>query len=70
MLAIAHVLLMALGLHCSTKHRGDHWCTTNRPGECGLVMIGHVMLPRLPAPAALMPMLRALRRELTDGNWG
>ena len=69
-LAIAYVLLVALGLHCSTRYHGGHWCTTNRPNECSLVMIGHVMLPRLPAPAALMPMLRALRRELTDGNWG
>lgn len=67
-LALAYILLVAVGLHCSRRYRPSHWCSNNRLGECSLFTIGRVMLDQ-PLPK-LKRLLRELKKEVLLGNWG
>jgi len=67
-LALAYILLVAVGLHCLKRYRPSRWCSNNRPGECSLFTIGRVMLEQ-PLPQ-LKRLLNELRTEVLLGNWG
>jgi len=67
-LAIAYLLLVAIGLQCQKTCRSGQWCSTNRRNECSMVSIGRYMLERFDQSIALA--LRALRQEILIGNWG
>lgn len=67
-LALAYILLVAVGLHCLKRYRPSRWCSNNRVGECSLFTIGRVMLDQ-PLPK-LKRLLKDLRREVLLGNWG
>ncbi len=67
-LAMAYVLLVAIGLACSRRYRSGQWCSNNRSGQCSLVSIGRFMLERFTGPLALA--LTRLRAEVLSGNWG
>jgi hypothetical protein len=67
-LAMAYVLLVAIGLHCRKKYRSGRWCSNNRPNECSLVSIGRFMLETF--DANIGRALTYLRREIHEGNWG
>jgi hypothetical protein len=67
-LAIAYLLLVAIGLRCQKKHRSGQWCSNNRWGECSLVSVGRYMLERF--KDSIGSALVALRAEILSGNWG
>jgi hypothetical protein len=67
-LAVAYLLLVAIGLACSRMYRSGRWCSNNRSNECSLVSIGRFMLETFPGP--LRSALLDLRREINGGNWG
>ena len=67
-LALAYILLVAVGLHCLRRYCPSRWCSNNRVGECSLFTIGRVMLDQ-PLPK-LKPLLSELRKEVLLGNWG
>jgi hypothetical protein len=67
-LAIAYLLLVAIGLSCSRRYRSGRWCSNNRAGECSLVSIGRTMLADF--KLSLRRALQALRSEILLGNWG
>jgi hypothetical protein len=67
-LAIAYLLLVAIGLHCSKRYRSGRWCSNNRKDECSLVSIGRAMLGIF--AGNLRSALNDLRREILGGNWG
>lgn len=67
-LALAYIVLVAVGLHASRRFRPGQWCSNNRAGECSLFTIGRFMQHRdLPTCNAL---LQELKRELLKQNWG
>ena len=67
-LAVAYLLLVAIGLHCSKRYLSGQWCSNNRPEECSLVSIGRFMLERFRDD--IRSALNALRKEILVGNWG
>lgn len=67
-LAMAYLLLVAIGLQCTKKFRSGRWCSNNRSGECSLVSIGRFMLKTF--PGTIRQALRDLRHEIQEGNWG
>jgi hypothetical protein len=67
-LALAYLLLVMIGLHAIEQCRSGRWCSSNRPGECSLFLVGRFMQD-LPLPP-LIRLAAQLRRELTGGNWG
>lgn len=69
-LALAYLLVLAVGLHALTHGHPRQWCSNNRVGECSLYTIGRALFdhPGLPPPRRL---LAALRQEvLASANWG
>lgn len=69
-LALAYLLVLAVGLHALTHGHPRQWCSNNRVGECSLYTIGRLLFdrPGLPPPDRL---LAALRKEvLRSANWG
>lgn len=67
-LAIAYLLLVAVGLYCRRRYRSGRWCANNRENECSLVSIGRFMLESF--EGTWRSALAALRREMVGGNWG
>ena len=67
-LAIAYLLLVAIGLQCQKTYRSGQWCSTNRRNECSLVSIGRYMFERFEQSIAMA--LRSLRQAIVSGNWG
>jgi hypothetical protein len=67
-LAMAYLLLVAIGLHAATRYRSGVWCSTNRAGECSLFQIGRFMCHQ-PVPR-LLRLLKDLRKQLLEPNWG
>jgi hypothetical protein len=68
-LALAYLLLVMIGLHASRHFRSGQWCSTNRPNQCSLVLIGRIMKDRLQLPS-LAILARQLRQEILEANWG
>lgn len=68
-LALAYLVLLAVGLYALRHGHPCRWCSNNRPGECSLFTIGRFMIRHgLPPPRSL---LRLLKNEiLAGGNWG
>jgi hypothetical protein len=68
-LALAYLVLLAVGLYAQGHGQPRQWCSNNRPGECSLFTIGRFMIRHgLPPPRSL---LRLLKNELlAGGNWG
>jgi len=67
-LALAYTVLVAVGLYASRKFRSGQWCSNNRAGECSLFTIGKFM-QNYPLPTCNY-LLRNLKHELTNQNWG
>jgi hypothetical protein len=67
-LAMAYLLLVAVGLYCRNTYRSGRWCSNNRTDECSLVSIGRFMLQDF--VGNLCSALTNLRREILEGNWG
>jgi len=67
-LAVAYILLVAIGLHASKVFRPSQWCSNNRAGQCSFFTIGQAMLHR--RMLALGSLLRGLRKEILLQNWG
>ena len=67
-LALAYILLVAVGLEALKKFGPHWWCSNSRKGECSLFTIGRTMLyyisPGKPS------QLNRLRTQLLKGNWG
>lgn len=61
-LAIAYLLLVAIGLTCSRRYRSGRWCSNNRKNECSLVSIGRAMLPTF--SLSIRKALHDLRKEI------
>ena len=68
-LALAYLVLLAVGLYALRHGHPRQWCSNNRAGECSLFTIGRFMIRYgLPPPQRL---LRILKNEiLAGGNWG
>lgn len=69
-LALAYLLLVALGLWCRQHRPPRLWASNNRVKELSAYAIGRVMLMRL--TIALNTLIHLLLRSLasTEGNWG
>lgn len=67
-LALAYILLVAVGLEALRKYTCGYWCSNNRKGECSYFTIGRYML-RYITPGK-PSHLRRLRSILLEGNWG
>lgn len=67
-LAVAYILLVAIGLHASKAFRPSQWCSNNRVGQCSFFTIGQAMLHK--RMSALGSLLRGLRKEILLQNWG
>ena len=67
-LALAYWLLVAVGLHATKHFRSGVWCSNNREGECSLFTVGRYMIDHI--HVRLRSVLKALRTELLQGNWG
>jgi hypothetical protein len=67
-LAMAYLLLVAIGLHAADRCRSGAWCSNNRVGECSLFQIGRFMCHE-PVPR-LFRLLKDLRKVILDSNWG
>ena len=67
-LAVAYILLVAIGLHASKVFRPSQWCSNNRVGQCSFFTICQAMLHR--RISALGSLLRSLRKEILLQNWG
>jgi len=61
-LALAYVLLVAVGFYCRRRFRPRRWCSNNRENECSFFTVGRTMLKTvLPS---LNYLLRNLRNEI------
>jgi hypothetical protein len=67
-LALAYIVLVAVGLQAARFYQPKYWCSNNRPEECSLFTIGRYMLKR--PVARLRAALSLLRNQLLQGNWG
>jgi hypothetical protein len=67
-LALAYILLVAIGLYMRKHFRSSQWCSNNRIGECSFFAIGRVMLQR--TMPLLNYLLRVLRNEILLQNRG
>jgi len=67
-LAVAYILLVAIGLHASKVFRPSQWCSNNRVGQCSFFTICQAMLHR--RISALGSLLRSLRKKILLQNWG
>jgi hypothetical protein len=67
-LAFAYILLVAIGFYAQRRFRPGQWCSNNRRTECSLFMIGKTMQYRM--LPNLMYLVRRLRREIFQQNWG
>jgi hypothetical protein len=69
-LAIAYMLLIALGLWCRQHQPARTWASNNRPYDLSAYAIGRVMLGRLRRP--VLSLISLLLRFLAtpEGNWG
>ena len=69
-LALAYLLLCGVGLLAKQRFRPSAWCSTNRPDECSLFVIGQVMLAKVDAsPAAAFKAVMELSESVAP-NWG
>lgn len=67
-LAVAYLVLVAIGLHAQRHWPARRWASNNRTDECSLFSIGRAVL-HLPLPS-LSLLLRCLRSFLLSQNWG
>jgi hypothetical protein len=69
-MAMAYLLLVALGLWCREHQDPRRWCTNRRKNELSAFAIARVMLDRL--RVAIVELIRLLLRSLAtvQGNWG
>jgi hypothetical protein len=67
-LALAYILLAAVGLYCRERFRPSWWCSNNRRNECSFFTIGKTMLNT--ALPGLYSLLRRLKKEILLPNWG
>jgi hypothetical protein len=70
-LAIAYLLLCGLGLIAKRICRPGDWCSTSRPHECSIFMIGQTMLERMPGVTVdqVIDAAIALSKEVAP-KWG
>jgi len=67
-LAMAYWVLVAIGMYARKTYPPSRWCTNRRACECSVFSIGRFMFEaRLPG---LFKLMRELRKELCDENWG
>jgi hypothetical protein len=68
-LAMAYLLLSALGLCCKKRYAPGRWASNNRPGECSAFFVARVMLARssIRLRTALATLIAAIAAV---GNWG
>jgi len=67
-LAMAYWILLAVGLYAKKTYPPSRWCTNRRTDEYSLFSIGRFLfMTKLPG---LCRLLRELRKEVANENWG
>lgn len=69
-LALAYLLLVALGLWCRQHLPPRTWASNNRPKELSAWSIGRLMRRRLTLPIATLLALLLGSLQTTNGKWG